>query len=69
MLEIHVFDQVKIADNLKEAKRYIMHAVREWYKSDVAEPLKIEVRKIEDRGPPTLSINVNEEVITETAFG
>ena len=69
MLQIKVSDQIKVFDNLKEAKRYVVSVMRKWYKSDDEKPLVIEVEKVEERGPPALEINVNEEVITETAFG
>ena len=68
-IEIKVFEEVIIADGLKKAIVIIMKLFKAWYRSESNSPLNISLKKLEDRGPPTLEIKVTDKVITKSAFG
>jgi dihydroxyacetone kinase-like predicted kinase len=68
-LEIKVFEEVRVVDSLKEAIMMIVEAFKKWVEGDMEKPFDLSVRKMQNKAPPSLEINVKEEVITKTAFG
>lgn len=69
MLEIRVSESITIADSLEKALRIVLEKIEEWSKSESTIPLSVKITKVEDRGPPTLEINVQETIKTKAAFG
>ena len=69
MLEVKVFDKVTVADSLKQAIMIMLEAFKKWVDSDTKEPFNLSVKKVSNKAPPVLEINVEEEVKTKTAFG
>ena len=69
MLEIHVFDEIIVADSLKKLIKVLIGVVQKWVQGDDNTPLNIVVKKDANKSPPALEINVKEEIITKTAFG
>lgn len=61
-LEIRVFEQVNVVDTIGDAIRIIKDAIRKWFSSGDQNPLKIEVSKVNSRGPPALGVDVGESV-------
>jgi hypothetical protein len=61
-LEIKVFDTITTVDTLVQAVEYVIEVIRKWFTSDDKQPLDISLKKLEDRGPPSLKINVTDTV-------
>ncbi len=62
MLEINVNDEIFTADGFSKAVKIIRKAILKWFRSNDQKPLIISLKKIEDRGPPALGINVNDGI-------
>lgn len=68
-LEINVNDKVQVADSLMKAISIVLEAFKKWKDEGMDKPLNVTVKRIKNKAPPTLEVNVNEEVVTKTAFG
>lgn len=64
-LEIKVRDEIKVFDSVEKAEEYVFETIRNWYESEEQSPLTITLSKIADRGPPTLSVVINESIKTK----
>lgn len=65
VLEIRVFDTVIACETLQQTLEYIEQIIRDWFISDSEIPLSIVLTKLDDRGPPVLEINVNDQIKAE----
>jgi len=69
-IEIHVREEIHTVDTLPEMEAYVLEKIREWFSNlEDHGPLSITLSKIEDRGPPTIGINISESVRTNEALG
>jgi len=68
MLEINVNDEIFTADGFSKAVKIIRKAILKWFRSNDQKPLTINLKKIEDRGPPALGINVNDGIGTRSGL-
>ena len=62
--EIRVSDEITVIDRLGDVEEFILQLIRQWNNFNDSEPLIIELRKVEGRGPPTFAIKVNDAVDT-----
>lgn len=69
MLEIRVFDEVIVDEDLDKVIEFIVEKVKTWHRENKSTPLVLTLREVEGRAPPSLEINVNEKVKTSTVFG
>ena len=69
MLEIKVFDEITVVDNLKKAILIILEAFKKWVDSADDAPFNLSVKKVSNKAPPVLEINVEETIKTKSAFG
>jgi len=67
-LEIKVNDIVFVADTFSKVMKIIRKAILKWFNSDDEEPLSFSLRKIEDRGPPSLGIDVLDGIGTRSGL-
>lgn len=68
-LEIKVSDEIKVADSLKKAIMIIVEEFKKWLSTDRKEPFNLTVKRLENKSPPALEINVNEVLKVKPAFG
>lgn len=61
-LEIKVFEQTKVVDNIGDAIKFISEQIKEWFDSGVDLPFNLIINKINPRGPPSLGVKVGESV-------
>ena len=60
MLEIKVFEEVKVTDSLMEALAFIEKVIQRVLSGDTDIPVLISIRKVNSNSPPVLGINVSE---------
>lgn len=58
-LNIHVKDTQYVFDSLPQAIFHVQKIIEEWFASDSTIPLTITLTKVDNKGPPTLKVNVN----------
>jgi hypothetical protein len=68
MIEIFVYDEVKVFEGIEEAVAWIKEVVQKWLLSDDTEPLTIKLTKNSGRAPP-LQVYVSDSVRTKEALG
>jgi hypothetical protein len=61
-LEIYVYDEVHVSDDFNEAVEFVVETIKKWFESDEVKDLEVVMKKIGDRSPPALEINVGENV-------
>lgn len=61
-LEIKVFEETIVVDNIGDAIRFISEQIEKWLNSDNVSPIQIIINKISPRGPPSLGVKVGESV-------
>lgn len=59
-LEIRVHEDIKVVDSLGEAIRIIVRAFKKWAKHEDIREFQIVIKKVSDRAPPALGINVSD---------
>lgn len=69
MLEIQVFDQITVTDDLEKTIEYVIEAVKKWHNEDQTNPIIVTVRRATNKGPPPLEINVHETINVKSVFG
>lgn len=56
-------------DSLPEAEKYILEALKNYVASpDQNIPLTITITRIEERGPPSLGVNVGDTIVARSAL-
>jgi hypothetical protein len=69
-IEIHVREVIQVVDTLPALEAYVLERIREWFNNSEDQlPLSITLSKKEDRGPPTLGINISENIRMTEALG
>ena len=63
MLEIKVFDEIKVVDCFTDAVVILEKAILKILASDSDSPVSITIRKVKNNSPPALGINVGETVV------
>lgn len=61
-LEIKVFEETIVVDNIGDAIKFISAQIEKWLNSDNVSPVQITINKISPRGPPFLGVKVGESV-------
>lgn len=63
MLEIRVFDEIKIVDSLGDAVVVLEKVIQKILASDSDLPVSISIKRVKNNSPPVLGINVTETVV------
>lgn len=64
-LEIRVYDNIGIFDTLVDGTTFIVDQIKKWFESGVEEPLNISVKRMANKAPPELRINVSDTIKAE----
>jgi len=59
-LEINVNDTITTFDTLVQVENCVIELIRKWFNSEDEKPLSITLKKIANKAPPSLEINVND---------
>jgi hypothetical protein len=67
-LEIQVYDTISTFDTLIQGIEFVVETIKKWFETDIKEPLNISIRKGVNKAPPSLSIDVNDRIKSQSGL-
>ena len=70
MIEVRIKDEIKVFDTVGDMIEAIREIISTWIGiKDQKEPIVINIKKLEARGPPALGVSVNDTMKAKAALG